>query len=117
MKDNVKSIPQDDPCAFRAHPVTRAMWLVVEPTYDSHSSHDKAWLRPATQLSEILESQLQTDVDCQTYILTYPREGSEPTKHFFEHDLRGSEWVQRRYHDEEKRHLKSSKQLIRVMIG
>ena len=116
VKNDTKWILQDDPCAL-GHPVTQAMWLVVEPSYNSYNSHDKAWFRPATQLSEMLEAQLQADIGCQTCILEYPKEGGETTKHFFEHDLRGIEWVQRRYHDEEKRYLKSSKQLIRVMVG
>ena len=113
VKNDTKWILQDDPCAL-GHPVTQAMWLVVEPSYNSYG---KPWFRPATQLSEMLEAQLQADIGCQMCILEYPKEGGETTKHFFEHDLRGSEWVQRMYHDEGKRYLKSSKQLIRVMVG
>jgi len=113
VKDDTKWILQDDPCAL-GHPVTQAMWLVVEPPY---YSYDKPWFRPATQLSELLEAQLKANIGCQTCILEYPKEDGETTRHFFEHDLRGSEWVQRRYHDEEKRYLKSSKQLVRVMVG
>ena len=65
----------------------------------------------------MLEAQLKADIGCQTCILEYPKEDGETTRHFFEHDLCGSEWVQRRYYDEEKRYLKSTKQLVRVMVG
>jgi len=113
---SAKWVLQEDPCAL-GHPVTQAMWLVVEKSYDYYSGHDKAWFRPATQLSDLLEAQFQANVGCQTCVLEYPKEGSESVKHFFEHDLRGNEWVQRRFNDEGKTDLKSSKQLLRVMIG
>jgi len=116
-KDNVKTITQETPCAFCAHPAIKAMWLVVEPSYGPYDAYGQAWLRPATQLCESLEAQLEADIGCQSYTLTYENNYGEPTKHYFEHDLRGDEWVQRRYYDEGKLHLKSSKQLLRVMIG
>ena len=114
--NSAKWVLQDDPCAL-GHPVTQAMWLVVEKSYDYYSGLDKAWFRPATQLSDMLEAQFQANVGCQTCVLEYPKEGSETVKHFFKHDLRGNEWVQRRFNDERKTDLKSSKQLLRVMIG
>ena len=116
VKGDTKWILQDDPCAL-GHPVTQAMWLVVEQPYNSYYGHDKAWFRPATQLSEMLEAQFQANVGCQMCILEYPKEDGETVRHFFEHDLRGSEWVQRRFQDEGKNYLKSSKQLLRVMVG
>ena len=112
IKDDTKSILQEDPCTL-GHPVIQAMWLVVEPPYQSY---ERPWFRPATQLSELLEAQLKADIGCQTCVLEYPKENGESTKHFFEHDLRFGEWVQKVF-DEEKRHLKSVKQIVRAMVG
>lgn len=113
IKDDTKWILQEDPCAL-GHPVTQAMWLVIELSYQSY---ERPCFRPATQLSELLEAQLKADIGCQTCSLECPKENGESTRHFFEHDLRFGEWVQRRYYDEEKRHLKSVKQIVRVMVG
>jgi len=113
IKNDTKWILQEDPCVL-GHPVTQAMWLVLEPPYQGYG---QPWFRPATQLSDLLEAQLKADIGCQTCILEYPKDNGESTKHYFEHDLRLSEWVQRRYYDEEKLHLKSVKQIVRVMVG
>ena len=49
IKNDIKSILQEDPCVL-GHPVTQAMWLVLEPPYQGYG---QPWFRPATQLSEL----------------------------------------------------------------
>ena len=95
----------------------RAMWLIVEPCTGPHDAYGQAWLRPATQLCEQLEKQLGEDIGCQSCTLTYENNYGPPIVHYFEHDLRGDMWVQRRFYDEEQSQLKSEKQLLRVLIG
>ena len=110
-KANLKTVPDVYSAA------ASAMWLVVEPSNGPYDAYGQAWLRPATQLCELLEKQLEEDVGCQSYTLTYENYYGGPTVHYFEHDLRGEEWVQRRFYDEDQVHLKSEKQLLRVVIG
>ena len=93
------------------------MWLIVEPSTGPYDAYGKSWLRPATQLCELLEKQLGKDIGCQSCTLTHENYYGPPTVHYFEHDLRGDMWVQRRFYDEEQTQLKSEKQLLRVLIG
>ena len=116
MGDSVKWVRQEDPCLL-GHPVTQAMWLVAEKSYDFYSGADQTWFRPATQLSDMLEAQFQANIGCQTCVLAYPKPGGVIVKHIFEHDLRGQEWVQKRFTDESKSELRTSKKILRVMVG
>ena len=110
-KANLKTVPD----VYSA--TATAMWLIVEPSTGPYDAYGQAWLRPATQLCELLEKQLERDVGSQSCTLTYENYYGPPTVHYFEHDLRGEEWVQRRFYDEDQAHLKSEKQLLRVVIG
>ena len=114
--DSVKWVPQDDSCTL-GHPVTQAMWLVAEKSYDYHSQAEQTWFRPAVQLSDILEGQFQANVGCQTCEITYPKSDGTFIKHYFEHDLRGQEWAQRRFRDSTRSAVQSTKKILRVMIG
>ena len=96
--DGVKWVPQEFLC-MQGHPVTQAMWLVAEKSYDFFSQTEQTWFRPAMQLSDVLEAQFQANVGCQTCELTYPKTDGTFVKHYFEHDLRGQEWVQKRFSD------------------
>ena len=114
--NSVKWVSQEDPCLL-GHPVTQAMWLVAEKSYDFYSQTEQTWFRPATQLSDVLEAQFQANIGCQTCELTYPKSDGTFVKHYFEHDLRGQEWVQRRFKDESKSEIRTTKKILRVMIG
>ena len=116
VDDSVKWISQEDPCML-GHPVTQAMWLVTEKSYDFYAQAEQTWFRPALQLSDVLEAQFQANIGCQTCELTYPKTDGTFIKHYFEHDLRGQEWVQKRFRDSSKSEIKSSKKILRVMIG
>ena len=95
----------------------RAMWLIVEPSTGPYDAYGKSWLRPATQLCEMLEKQLAQDIGCQSCTLTYPQDHGPPTVHYFEHDLKGDLWMQRRFYDAEHTQFRSEKQIMRVLIG
>ena len=95
----------------------RAMWLIVEPSTGPYDAYGKSWFRPATQLCEMLEKQLAQDIGCQSCTLTYDQYYGPPTVHYFEHDLRGDLWMQRRFYDAEQTRLRSEKQIMRVLIG
>ena len=114
--DNVKWVSQEDPCPL-GHPVTQAMWLVAEKSYDYYSGVDQTWFRPATQLSDMLEAQYQANTGCQTCVLSYPKSDGTIVKHIFEHDLRGQEWAQKRFTNESKSELRTSKKILRLMVG
>ena len=116
VDDSVKWVPQDDPCT-PGRPVTQAMWLVAEKSYDYHSQTEQTWFRPAVQLSDILEGQYQANVGTQTCEITYPKWDGTFTKHYFEHDLRGQDWAQKRFTDSTRSTVQSTKKIIRVMIG
>jgi hypothetical protein len=49
--------------------------------------------------------------------LTYPQNDGGSTIHYFEHDLKGDRWMQRRYYDPEHKQFRSQKQIMRVLVG
>ena len=55
-KDNLKTVPD----VYSA--TATAMWLIVEPSTGPYDAYGQAWLRPATQLCELLEKQLERNV-------------------------------------------------------
>ena len=116
VSDSVKWVPQDFLC-MQGHPITQAMWLVVEKFYDYHSQAEQTWFRPAVQLSDILEGQFQANVGCQTCEIMYHKSDGTFIRHFYEHDLRGQEWAQRRFTDSTRLAVQSTKKILRVMIG
>ena len=95
----------------------KAIWLIVEPSRGSYDAYGKSWFRPATQLSDLLEEQLSQNIGLQTCTLTYPPKDGESTVHYFEHDLTGDKWMQRRYYDPEHSQFRSQKQIMRVRVG
>jgi len=116
--DDVKWVSQEDPLPL-GHPITQAIWLVAEKSYDHYSGSYQTWFRPATQLSDLIEAQYQANIGCQTCMLSYTRSDDTIIEHKYEHDLRGEEWVQRRitFTDGHKSEIKSSKKILRVMVG
>jgi hypothetical protein len=95
----------------------KAIWLIVEPSRGPYDAYGKSWFRPATQLSDLLEGQLSQNIGLQTCTLTYPPKDGESTVHYFEHDLTGDKWMQRRYYDPEHSQFRSQKQIMRVRVG
>ena len=95
----------------------KAIWLIVEPSRGSYDAYGKSWFRPATQLADLLEEQLTQNIGLQTCTLTYPPKDGESTVHYFEHDLTGDKWMQRRYYDPEHKQFRSQKQIMRVLVG
>ena len=95
----------------------RAIWLIVEPSTGPYDAYGKSWFRPATQLTDLLEEQLTQNIGLQTCTLTYPQNDGGSTVHYFEHDLKGDQWMQRRYYDPEHKQFRSQKQIMRVLVG
>jgi hypothetical protein len=95
----------------------QAIWLIVEPSTGPYDAYGVSWFRPATQLSDLLEEQLTQGIGLQTCTLTYPQNDGGSTVHYFEHDLKGHRWMQRRYYDPEHTQFRSEKQIMRVLIG
>ena len=95
----------------------RAIWLIVESSLGPYDAYGKSWFRPATQLSDLLEEQLMQGIGLQTCTLTYPQNDGGSTIHYFEHDLKGDRWMQRRYYDPEHKQFRSQKQIMRVLVG
>ena len=116
VTDEVKWVSQDDLQPL-GHPISQALWLVAEKSYGYGIA--TTWFRPATQLSDLLEAQFQGNIGCQSCTLTYTKDDETTIEHMFEHDLRGEQWAQRRivFTKELKAEVKSSKQILRVMIG
>ena len=116
--DDVKWVSQEDPLPL-GHPITQAMWLVAEKSYDHHSGSYQTWFRPATQLSDLLEAQYQANIGCQTCMLSYTRSDGTIVEHNYELDLRGQEWAQKRitFTDDLKGEVRSAKKILRVMVG
>jgi hypothetical protein len=113
-RSDIKTVVQEDIAAVGEDPVMQAMWVIVEEA--SWSSYHFPWLRPATLLSDHLETQYQQGIGCQTCKLTFTKADGSTSSSFFEHDLRRRPWVQKRFNNEDKKYLVSCKQLHRVMI-
>ena len=116
--DDVKWVKQEDPMLL-GPPLSQALWLVAEKTYDRQAGSCQTWFRPATHLSDLIEAQYQGDVGYQAVTLSYTKPDGTMIEHMYEHDLRGEEWVQNRMMltPEQTRAVKWSKKIIRVIIG
>ncbi len=118
VDDDVKWVKQEDPMLL-GPPLSQALWLVTERTWDYQTGSGQTWFRPATQLSDLIEAQYQGDVGYQAVTLSYVKIDGTKIEHMYEHDLRGEEWVQNRVvlTSEQTRVVKWSKKIIRVIIG
>ena len=118
VDDDVKWVKQEDPMLL-GPPLSQALWLVAEKTFDYQAGSYQTWFRPATQLSDLIEAQYRGDVGYQAVTLSYVRADGTRIEHMYEHDLRGEEWVQNRVMltPEQTRVVKWSKKIIRVIVG
>ena len=100
-------------------PASQALWLIVEKNYSYQTGSYQTWLRPATQLSDLLEEQYQADIGYQAVTLLYTQPNGSVIEHMYEHDLRGEEWLQDRVMlaEDQTKEVKWSKKIIRVIIG
>ena len=118
VNDDVKWVKQEDPMML-GPPASQALWLIVEKSYSYQAGSYQTWLRPATQLSDLLEEQYQADIGYQAVTLLYTQHNGSLVEHMYEHDLRGEEWLQNRVMlaEDQTKVIKWSKKITRVIVG
>ena len=111
-RDDVMTIPQ---VPDSISTINQAMWMVLEePSWHSYYT---PWLRPAARLSQELESQYQRGQGLKRCELHHTDAKGQNYTTYFEHDLRGHPWVQRKFKDESRNEVLSEKELHRFTLS
>ena len=95
--------------------INQAMWMVLEEP--SWQSYNTPWLRPAARLSLELESQYQRGQGLKRCELEHEDSKGKISITYFEHDLRNQPWVQRKFKDETRNEVVSSKEIHRFTLS
>ena len=95
--------------------INQAMWMVLEEP--SWQSYNTPWLRPAARLSLELESQYQRGQGLKRCELNHTDSKGKTFITYFEHDLRNHPWVQRKFKDETRSVVVSSKEIHRFTLS
>ena len=95
-------------------PINIASWVVLEEA--SYWTYNNPSMRPATQFCEALEDQFQKGIGCLMYKLNFEDKDGKVSSAYFEHDLRGKPWVQRKYSGPDKQELLKTKRIHRILF-
>ena len=111
-RDDVMTIPQVPDSVSM---INQAMWMVLEePSWHSFYT---PWFRPAARLSHELESQYQRGQGLKRCKLQHTDAEGQTFTTYFEHDLRNHPWVQRKFKDETRNEVLSTKELHRFTLS
>ena len=111
-RDDVMTIPQ---VPDSVSVINQAMWMVLEEP--SWHSFNTPWFRPAARLSHELESQYQRGQGLKRCKLQHTDAKGQTFTTFFEHDLRNHPWVQRKFKDETRNEVLSTKEIHRFTLS
>jgi hypothetical protein len=114
VREDWATVRIEDVSGIGEDPINIASWVVIEePT---KWSYYKPTMRPASLLCEALEDQFQKGIGCVMHKLCFEKEDGDVSETYFEHDLRGKPWVQRKYSRPDKEELLSTKRIYRILF-
>ena len=88
----------------------QVMWLVKDEYWGA------SWYREVIHFCDQLEQQYQWRSGIEYGQLTWTsHNGNDVVNHYYTHDLSKKPWTQTRFRDAEREHVRSSKEILRVL--
>ena len=114
VRDDWATVQIEDMTAIGEDPINLASWVIIEePT---SWFYNKPTMRPATQFCKALEDQFRKGIGCLMYKLCFEKDNGHVSETYFELDLRGKPWVQRKYSRPDKMELLTTKRIHRILF-
>ena len=100
------------PLAIAQEPASQnqVMWLVKDEYWGA------SWYREVIHFRDQLEQQYQRGIGIEYGQLRWPsHNGNDEVTHYYTHDLSKKPWTQTRFWDANREHVRSSKEILRVL--